>query len=194
MLSVLIENPFVKLSVLDLTNYSVLNKISKEENLIYYSPSDISTPENLKEYVQTAVDGYYLKTTIPYLIFDKQKQAYAGTTRFGLINWKNKTLHIGWTWIGKAFQGTGLNKHVKFLMLQYAFEELQFEKVEFRIDERNIRSRKAVEKLGATLEGVLRKDTLMLDGFRRSTCCYGILKDEWPGIKELRFQGFDSYH
>lgn len=77
------------------------------------------------------------------------------------------------------------------MMLKYAFEELQFEKVEFRIDERNIRSRKAVEKLGATLEGILRKDTVMKDGFRRSTCCYGILKEEWPQLKETRFQGFN---
>ncbi|WP_223034236.1 GNAT family N-acetyltransferase [Hanstruepera marina] len=184
----LLENSRVKLSLLDLSNYTKLLDISQEENLIFYSPSNISTPETLKSYVQTAVDGYYHKTTIPYIIFDKQKQAYAGSTRFGLINWKNKTLHIGWTWIGKAFQGTGLNKHVKFLMLQYAFEELQFEKVEFRIDERNIRSRKAVEKLGATLEGILRKDTLMLDGFRRSTCCYGILKDEWLNLKHTIFQ------
>ena len=75
-------------------------------------------------------------------------------------------------------------------MLQYAFETLVFEKVEFRIDERNIRSRKAVEKIGGTLEGVLRKDTLMQDGFRRSTCCYGILKEEWPKIKETIFKDF----
>lgn len=92
-------------------------------------------------------------------------------------------LHIGWTWIGHRFQGTGLNVNMKFLMLQYAFETLEFEKVEFRIDERNLKSRRAVEKLGATLEGVLRQDTVIQDGFRRSTCCYGILKTEWPEIK-----------
>jgi RimJ/RimL family protein N-acetyltransferase len=69
-------------------------------------------------------------------------------------------------------------------MLQYAFETLNFDKVEFRIDERNVKSRKAVEKLGAKLEGVLRKDVLMLDGFKRSTCCYSILKEEWINIKK----------
>ena len=92
-------------------------------------------------------------------------------------------LHIGWTWIGKQFQGTGLNINMKYLMLQYAFETLQFDKVEFRIDDRNTKSRKAVEKLGATLEGILRKDTLMIDGYKRNTCCYGILKEEWISIK-----------
>ncbi|MCX7549815.1 GNAT family N-acetyltransferase [Xanthomarina sp. F2636L] len=178
-----LENSHVKLSLLDLSNYTHLQDIAAENDLIFYSPSDISTLEKFKEYVQVAVDGYYHKTIIPFIIYDKTKQAYAGSTRFGLINWENKTLHIGWTWLGRDFHGTGLNKQIKFLMLQYAFETLEFEKVEFRIDERNVQSRKAVEKIGASLEGILRKDTLMQDGYRRNTCCYGILKEEWPDIK-----------
>ena len=185
-----LENNRVKLSLLDLSNYQHLEAIAQEKDLIFYSPSDISTPEKLRDYVQVAVDGYYHKTIIPFIVYDKEKEAYAGSTRFGLINWKNKVLHIGWTWIGHSFQGTGLNANMKFLMLQYAFETLDFDKVEFRIDERNNKSRRAVEKLGATLEGILRKDTLMNDGFKRSTCCYGILKEEWPQIKATIFKIF----
>jgi len=184
MLSPTLDNTRVKLSLLDLSNYENLIEVANQDNLIQYSPNDISTSEKLKAYVQTAVDGYYHKTIIPFIIYDKKTQAYAGSTRFGLINWHNKVLHIGWTWIGKQFQGTGLNTNMKFLMLQYAFETLEFDKVEFRIDERNMPSRKAVEKLNAKLEGILRKDTVMLDGFKRSTCCYGILKEEWPSLKE----------
>ena len=182
-----LENHRVKLSLLDLSNYEHLIEIAQQLHLIQYSPSKIDTPEDLKNYVQTAVNGYYNKTTMPFIVFDKQTKTYAGSTRFGFINWKNKVLHIGWTWIGNQFQGSGLNTNMKFLMLQYAFETLEFDKVEFRIDERNIKSRKAVEKLGATLEGILRKDTLMLDGFKRSTCCYGILKEEWDEIKNTVF-------
>lgn len=184
MIAPTLENEHVKLSLLDLSNYKNLIDVAGQDNLIQYSPNDISTPEKLKEYVQTAVDGYYHKTTIPFIIYDKKAETYAGSTRYGLINWNNKVLHIGWTWIGMQFQGTGLNTNMKFLMLQYAFETLGFDKVEFRIDERNMASRKAVKKLNAKLEGILRKDTLMLDGFKRSTCCYGILKKEWPSIKE----------
>lgn len=183
-----LENQRVKLSLLDLSNYKHLIPIAQQPNLIQFSPSKIDTPEDLKHYVQTAVDGYYHKTTIPFIVYDKQSNTYAGSTRFGLINWKNKVLHIGWTWIGYEFQGTGLNKNMKFLMLQYAFEILKFNKVEFRIDERNTKSRKAVEKLGTTLEGILRKDTLMRDGFKRSTCCYGILSEEWARIKTSAFK------
>ena len=185
-----LENDSVKLTLLDLSNYEHLLSIAQQDRLIQYSPSHISTPETLKEYVQNAVDGFYHNTTIPFIIYDKTKEQYAGSTRFGNINWNNKVMHIGWTWIGKEFQGTGLNKHMKFLMLEYAFEELKFEKVEFRVDERNTQSRKAVEKIGAKLEGILRKDTVMLDGFRRSTCCYGILKEEWEEVKSRCFRGF----
>lgn len=185
-----LENNRVKLKLLDLNNYKFLESIAQEEDLLAYSPSDISTPEALKRYVQIALDGYKNKTIVPFIIYDKEKSVYAGSTRFGAIQWDNKTLQIGWTWIGHQFQGTGLNVNMKFLMLQYAFETLEFEKVTFRIDERNIKSRKAVEKSGVTLEGILRKDVLLNDGYRRNTCCYGILKEEWPIIKAKNFKGF----
>jgi len=185
-----LENDIVKLSLLDLSNYKYLITIAQQDKLIQYSPSDIATPEALKDYVATAVDGYYHKTTIPFIIIDKRTNAHAGCSRFMNIDWDNKVLEIGATWIGREFQGTGLNINMKFLMLQYAFETLNFEKVEFRIDERNLRSRKAIEKIGATLEGILRKNVYLLDGFKRDTCCYGILKEEWHGIKTRVFEGF----
>jgi RimJ/RimL family protein N-acetyltransferase len=185
-----LENERVRLTPLNFDNYYYLTNIAQEKDLIYFSPSDISSPEKLKLYVEVALEGFNNKTVMPFLIYDKVKQQYSGSTRFGLINWNDKVLHIGWTWIGHDFQGSGLNKHMKFLMLQYAFETLEFEKVEFRIDERNQKSRKAVEKLDAILEGILRKDTLMKDGHRRNTCCYGILKEEWPIIKATTFKSF----
>ena len=185
-----LENDIVKLSLLDLSNYKHLITVAQQDKLVQYSPSDIATPEALKKYVQTAVDGYYHKTTIPFIIIDKHTNTYAGSSRFMNIDWKNKVLEIGATWIGREFQGSSLNKNMKFLMLLYAFETLAFEKVEFRIDERNLRSRKAVEKIGGTLEGILKKNVFLLDGYKRSTCCYGILKEEWPKIKQTVFNGF----
>lgn len=187
-----LENDNVSLIPMTERNYHYLVEIIKEKDLLKYSPSDVSTEEKIEEYFEVALRNKNNKTAIPYLIYDKKSDRYAGSTRYGLINWKNKTLHIGWTWLGENFRGTGLNTHIKYLMLRYAFEELKFEKVEFRIDERNLRSRKAVEKLGAKLEGILRKDTFMPDGFRRNSCCYGIIKEEWREMKtklEQRLSG-----
>ena len=183
-----LENDRAKLILLGMSNYKYLLAIAQQEKLIQFSPYKVDTPEDLKEYVQTAIDYYYHKTAIPFIIFDKKTSSYAGSTRFMNISWKNKVAEIGSTWIGREFQGTGLNTNMKFLMLQYAFEVLDFDRIEFRIDERNTPSRKAVEKLGAVYEGLLRKNIVMLDGFKRSTCCYSILKEEWPNIKQHLYQ------
>jgi len=186
----ILENDFVALYPLRKKDINKLEVIALEDKLTQYSPSFIKSKEELQIFINNALASRENLTAIPFAIFDKTNEQFVGSTRFGNINTKNKVLHIGWTWISKSVQGTGINKQMKFLMLQYAFETLQFEKVEFRIDERNIRSRKAVEKIGGALEGILRKDTLMQDGFRRSTCCYGILKNEWTKIKETKFKDF----
>ncbi|MFK7813854.1 MAG: GNAT family N-acetyltransferase [Maribacter sp.] len=178
-----LENDSVKLSPLTLDNFLEIIEVASQEKLVQYSPSDIETPKSLKNYVEIALNQKNNGVSIPFIIFDKRKQQFAGSTRYMNINTKNKTLEIGSTWIGREFQGTGLNSQMKLLMLNYAFEELDFEKVEFRIDERNMASRKAVEKLGCTLEGVLRKNVYLLDGFKRNTCCYGILREEWRANK-----------
>lgn len=174
-----LENDCVKLSPLTLDNFHELIPIASQEKLVQYSPSAIETPESLKNYVQIALEQKSKGTSIPFIIFDKKKQHYAGSTRYMNINGKYKTLEIGSTWIGREFQGTGLNTTMKQLMLSHAFNTMDFEKVEFRVDERNIVSRKAVEKLGCTLEGILRKNVYLLDGFKRNTCCYGLLREEW---------------
>lgn len=180
-----LQDERVKLSLLDLNNYKHLLGIAKQDNLLQYTPESISTPEDLKLVVLKALDAYYHETAIPFIIYDKKFQAYAGSTRYMNIDHKNSVLEIGFTWIGREFQGTGLNAHMKLLMLEYAFETLNFEKVQFRVDERNTPSRKAIEKLNAIHEGTLRKNILMLDGFKRNTCIYGILKEEWPPIKKM---------
>ncbi len=190
MSELILENDTVKLSLLSNVNYTHLHAVAFQKDLIAYSPSDISTPALLSDYVTSALRAHSENTAIPFIIYDKRSSLYAGSTRFGRIDHKNKTLEIGWTWIGREFQGTGLNKQVKFLMLHYAFERMRFMKVEFRIDERNTRSRKAVEKIGGKLEGILRNNVIMIDGFRRNTCCYGILYKEWEGLKTSVFKGY----
>ncbi len=185
-----LENTRVKLSPLTLDNYHHLIEIGKEPKLVKYSPSKVDTPKDLKAYVEMALDWQNNNTAIPFIAFDKTANVYAGTSRYMNINWRNKVLEIGATWIGRSFQGTGLNTNMKFLMLQHAFDTMNFEKVEFRVDERNIASRKAVEKVGGTYEGLLRRNVVLMDGFRRNTCCYGILKEEWQGLKTSIFAEF----
>lgn len=174
-----LQNEIVKLEPLSLENFKNLYAIASEKDLLKYSPSDISTFQALTSYVKFALMQSEKDLVVPFIVYDKTKQRYAGSTRFMNIDWNNKVLHIGSTWIGNEFQGSGLNTAMKNLMINYAFQKMGFEKVEFRVDQRNIRSRKAVEKLGAQLEGILRQNVYLTDGHKRNTCCYGILKSEW---------------
>lgn len=182
-----LENDFVRLLPLQLAHYELLLPLSTQVDLHQYGPSDISTPDKLKTYIDEALAKAKQGTAWPYLIYDKSKEAYAGSTRYGYIDTFHQTLHIGWTWLGDDFRGSGINTHIKYLMLDYAFTAMKMKKVAFRIDERNLRSRKAVEKLGATLEGILRQNLIVKNGYRRSTACYGILQSEWPTLKITHF-------
>jgi RimJ/RimL family protein N-acetyltransferase len=187
---IVLENEYVKLLPLSLENYGQLISIALQPKLVQYSPSDIESEESLKNYVTIALKQRVEKTSVPFLVYSKVHKTSAGCTRFMNIDWQNKVLHIGATWLGREFHGTGLNTQMKILMINYAFDTLYFEKVEFRIDERNIRSRKAVEKLGGVLEGIMRKNVYLLDGFKRNTCCYGLLPEEWEKSKIRLKSGF----
>jgi RimJ/RimL family protein N-acetyltransferase len=183
-----LQNERAKLLPLEPHHYRDLLPLSKEVDLYQYGSSDISTPKKLKGYMEEAFAKKEQGLALPFIIYDKKSNHFAGSTRFGNIDKQNKVVHIGWTWLGDDFRGSGLNHHIKYLMLSYAFEKLYYEKVEFRIDERNMRSRRAVEKIGGVLEGILRKNIITKGKFRRSSACYGILKDEWPAIKATIFK------
>jgi RimJ/RimL family protein N-acetyltransferase len=182
---ILLENEFVRLEPLKMSHLDFLVLIAEQTpDLLKFSPSPFGDRAALQDYIQIALDEKSNLNRYPFVIFDKQKEKYAGSTSFADISAKNQRLEIGWTWIGKDFQGTGLNKNCKFLMLRYAFEILAFERVEFKADSRNLQSRRAIEKIGATYEGELRSHTLMNDGYRRHTVYYSILKDEWQAVKQ----------
>ncbi|WP_289039514.1 GNAT family protein [uncultured Zobellia sp.] len=188
--NITLENQLLRLTPLKQTHHEILWPVAQQVDLYQYGSNDVSTEEKLKAYIKTALNEAQQEKSIPFAIFNKTTNECIGSTRFGNIDQKNKVLHIGWTWISVDSRGTGLNHQMKFLMLSHAFEQMDFEKVEFRIDERNVRSRKAVEKLGATLEGILRKNVITKNDFRRSSCCYGILKEEWNTIKQTNFKEF----
>jgi N-acetyltransferase len=163
---------------------NLLAPATSDDKLVQYSPKPIHSKELLMSYIESALADKITYDRYPFAIFDKLHNQYAGSTSYLFVNNYNRRLEIGGTWLGKSFQKTGLNRHCKFLLLSYAFEELQFERVEFKTDERNQGSRMAIEKTGGHFEGILRSHTLMDDGYRRNTVCYSILKNEWTQVKQ----------
>lgn len=139
----------------------------------------------MKRYLDIALAGKADKKEYPFIVFDKKTQKYAGSTRFYDIQLSNQTLQLGYTWYGKEFQGTGLNRHCKFLLLQFAFDEIGMLRVEFRADKNNARSIAAMKAIGCKEEGILRQNVPNPDGGRRDSMVLSILKSEWESaVKE----------
>ena len=156
-----------------------------EPELWKYSLIKVAGKENLENYIKTALDARLTGKEYPFIVFDKRTQEYAGSTRFYDIQLAHKTLQLGYTWYGGKFHGTGLNKHCKYLLLQFAFEQIGMERVEFRADNTNERSIAAMKSIGCIVEGVLRSNTIKADETRRDSIVLSILKTEWEnGVKE----------
>ena len=165
----------------NLLSYSI-----HEPELWTYSMVQAIGEKGLNNYIQLAVEGRSSEKEYPFIIFDKQTNQYAGSTRFYDIQPNNQSLQIGFTWYGKKFQGTGLNKHCKFLLLTFAFEKLGMQRVEFRADAKNERSIYAMKSIGCKTEGILRSNGVRADGTRRDSIVLSILKSEWEtSVKEL---------
>lgn len=183
--TIVLENDWLLLQPLSMADIdNLLDIATSNTTLLQFSPKQIYTRELLTQYVKDAIVFRDTKTRYSFSIFDKVNNCYAGSTAFLNVSNADDRLEIGATWIGKAFQGTGLNRQCKYLMLQYAFDTMNAHRVEFRTDERNKQSRKAIEKIGGQLEGVLREHTVMYDGYRRNTYCYSILQKEWAMMKD----------
>ena len=120
---------------------------------------------------------------VPFAIIHLPSAKVAGTTRFFEIRRKDRVLEIGHTWLGTAFQRTAANTEAKYLLLRHAFEQLGAVRVQLKTDERNERSRRAIERLGARLEGILHNYQTRWDGFVRNTAMYAIVAAEWPAVK-----------
>lgn len=177
--TLILENETVMLRPLEASDFDVLLPYSlNEPELWTYSLLAASGPENLKTYIQHALDGRTDETSYAFIVIDKRSGEIAGTTRFYDYQAHHNTVQLGFTWYGKKFQGTGLNKNCKYLMLDYAFRELQLDRVEFRADNNNQRSIAAMKSIGCTQEGVLRSNCASPTG-RRDSIVLSILRYEW---------------
>ena len=176
-----LENDVVILSPLHTEDIENLKYFALNEPQIWkYSHQPADGLENMQNYIRAAVQARKEGNSYTFVIFDKRTDRYAGSTRLYDYQERNQTVQLGYTWYGEEFQGTGINKNCKHLLLEFAFENLQVERVEFRADAKNERSIAAMKSLGCTVEGILRSN-YSIPGGRRDTIIFSILKEEWFG-------------
>jgi RimJ/RimL family protein N-acetyltransferase len=151
--------------------------------------TSVPSPEGMREEIERRLALHRSGSMLPFAVVDAVSNVAVGMTTYMDVDPLNRRLEIGSTWYRKRVQRTMLNTECKLLLLQHAFERLQCIAVEFRTHFFNHQSRRAIERLGAKLDGVLRNHRRLKDGSLRDTCVYSIIASEWPAVKQhLTFQ------
>lgn len=186
-----LENKRVLLRPLEISDLDSLLEVALVPEMWTVGSTAIRDRAELEGYIKTALKERENGQSIPFTVVDKQNGRVAGSTRFAAISESNKRAEIGYTWIHPDFQRTGLNRAMKFAMLQYAFETWRLNRVELKTDERNEKSRNAMLAIGCTQEGILRQHMITWTGHLRNSVYFSILREEWPDIRERIFGKYD---
>jgi len=148
-----------------------------------YLSTAIENAMDVHNFVENALSKKEKMEEFPFVIVDKHSDQIIGSTRFMDIDYKHKRLEIGTTWLTPAYWRSAVNTNCKYLLLSYCFEVLCLQRVQIKTDHENKRSQKAIERIGATKEGVLRNHMVRKDGTTRHTVMYSITIEEWPEVK-----------
>ncbi len=165
------------------THWEGLCEVGLDDELWRWTLAHVRTREEMRAYLEVALKGQTEGTILPFAILAKQSAQVVGSTRFGNIDRENRRVEIGWTWIGRRWQRTVVNTETKYLMLRHAFESLGCVRVELKTDILNQTSRRAILRLGAKEEGILRRHMITDSGRIRDTVYYSIIDVEWAEVK-----------
>ena len=176
--------PLVRLEPLTEAHVPDLAMVGLDERIWRYMRyGNIQTEAQLLAWVRSLLEWQKTGNDLPFAVIWLPTGRAVGCTRYMNISHDHRALEIGGTWYGLEYQGTRVNPACKYLLLKHAFESLGCIRVQFKADRRNERSQRAIERLGAVKEGILRNHMILEDGSFRDSVFYSILPDEWPSIK-----------
>jgi RimJ/RimL family protein N-acetyltransferase len=180
----ILEGKRSKLIPLNESHINELWETAMDESIWqYYTFRKMISLERFTNFVLESIKMAKNGSEFTFTIVDKGSEKMIGGTSFLDISPQNRSLEIGRTWIAPSLQGTGFNTEVKYILLKYCFESMQLARVFFKTDSNNIRSRKALEKIGAKYEGTLRNHMLRDDGTYRHSAYFSIIDSEWEAVK-----------
>jgi RimJ/RimL family protein N-acetyltransferase len=143
----------------------------------------VPTPDKVRAEIDRRLGLQAKGSMLPFAVIDPASSRAVGMTTYMNIDATNRRVEIGSTWYAASVQRTGLNTECKYLLLRHAFEDIDCVGVEFRTHYLNTQSRRAIERLGAKLDGILRHHMIMPNGTLRDTCVYSIIQPDWPTVK-----------
>jgi RimJ/RimL family protein N-acetyltransferase len=181
---VVLEGKVVRLEPLSEAHIAGLTEIGLDDVIWEYMPYGRMRNEgDIRRWVGTIMERASEGTDLPFVVLHIASGRVAGTTRYMEIRREHHGLEIGGTWYGAEFRRTQVNTESKYLLLRQAFEGFNCIRVQLKTDSRNERSQRAIERIGAVKEGVLRNHMILPDGQIRHSIYYSILNSEWPGVK-----------
>jgi RimJ/RimL family protein N-acetyltransferase len=187
---VTLDGRHVRLEPLRVAHAEPLFPAADEPDIWLYMPyGEVNTPGKLRAVIEDLLARQARGTDLCFAVFDVASNVPVGMTRYMTIEPAHRGLEIGGTWYGKAYRRTAVNTECKYLLMRHAFETLGCIRVQLKTDLRNERSQRAIERLGAVREGVLRKNMIMPDGYQRSSVMYSVTDEDWPGVK-VRLEQF----
>jgi RimJ/RimL family protein N-acetyltransferase len=181
----------VLLRPIEESDYEPFLRLAQDKDTWNYFTLNLADGEQLKKWMNDAFNDKEKNTRRPFTIIEKASGAIAGSSSMGNISLHDLRLEIGWSWLGREFRSTGINRHAKYAMMRFAFEELQFERVEFKTDVLNERARQGLRNIGGKEEGILRSHMTMWNNRRRDSIYFSVLKKEWPQLKETIFKDIE---
>ena len=181
---VVLAGTHARLEPLEERHADDLYAVGGDDGIWRYMPRPrLNSVADARQMIEAARAAAADQSQLPFAIVAGTNNRAVGSTRYLDIRRHDRGLEIGWTWLGTHYQRTPINTECKYLLLRHAFEALGAVRVQLKTDLRNERSQRAIERLGAIREGVLRKHMILWDGFVRDTVYYSILVDEWPGVR-----------
>ncbi len=178
----IIENSRVRLSPLNIEHFVALKSIANNRQIWTYFLEKGYGEDNFQTYFHAALQQKNNQKEYPFVVFDKSKQQYAGMTRLYNYLPNLESIKLGHTWYGTAFQGTGLNKNCKYILFEFAFEQLNLHRIGFGVHAENVRSLNALKSVGVQQEGVLRDFLTSIQFNKKVDLIHlSILKNEWFG-------------
>ncbi len=183
-LPIVLTGRVVRLEPLSEAHVPDLTRAGQDESIWRYLVYGvIRTEEQMRALVRDLLERQARGTDVPFAVIHLETNRVVGSTRYMDIRPEHRGLEIGGTWYASAVQRTAVNTECKYLLLRHAFETLGCIRVQFKADSRNERSLRAIERLGAIKEGVLRNHMIVLNDYIRDSVYYSILDSEWPGVK-----------
>ncbi len=175
----------VTLEPLSETHSTDLTQAASDESIWQYMVWErIRTEDQMRSWIMDLLAKQMKGTDLPFAVISRQNGRAVGATRYLDICPEHRSLEIGGTWYAREYQRTGVNTESKYLLLKHAFEELGCVRVQLKTDVRNQRSQRAIERLGAMREGILRNHMILWNGYIRDSMVYSIIDSEWHSVKE----------